>query len=142
VVAELLLPVEFQVLGDGETDLVLAEQADRPALGDRGKPCGYRVYVDRGRKLAFQAEQDGLVAAVSLPGQAERAVQAHAHLLDLRHQAVFAQPDGEHPGCLHRPDGVRARRADTHLEQVKHADRHARSSRDADVNRRLRSGRR
>src|SRR5271157_3453983 len=84
----------------------------------------HRLHVDGGRPLALQSEQDGLVAAVSRAGQAERAVQGHPYRSHLRQQAVVPQALGEHPGRLHRADRVRARRADAHLEQVEDADRH------------------
>jgi len=71
VVAELLLAVELQVLGDGEGDLVLAEQPQFPVVRDGGQAGRDRVHVDRRGLLALEPEQDGLVAAVSLPGQAE-----------------------------------------------------------------------
>src|SRR4029077_17429870 len=84
-----------------------------------------RVDVDGAGLLALEPEQDGLVAAVSLAGQAQGPVQADAHRLDPRHEAVGAEALGEHPGRLHRPDGMRTRRADADLEQIEDADRHA-----------------
>jgi hypothetical protein len=40
-------------------------------------------------------------------------------------QPVSVQATGKGAGGLHRPDGMRARRADADFEQVEDADRHA-----------------
>ena len=83
---------------------MLAEQPHGPASRDGLQAGRYRVHVDGGRLLALEPEQDGLIAAVSRAGQAERAVQGHPYRLHPWQQAVVPKASGEHPGRLHRAD--------------------------------------
>jgi hypothetical protein len=63
VVAELLPAVELQVLAEGEGDLVLAQQPQRPAFRDRREAARDSVHVDGGRLLALSPSR----TALSLP---------------------------------------------------------------------------
>jgi hypothetical protein len=118
------LPLEDQVLADDERDLVLAEQLDASGLAHLGQAGVDGVDVDEFRLFARQAEQHGLVAAVTLAGQAERAVQDGLDASGRLQQPVGLQAAGELVRGGHRAAGVGARRADTDLEEVEDTDRH------------------
>ncbi|MNF83664.1 hypothetical protein D3C84_659890 [compost metagenome] len=105
-----------QVFFLDEADRFFAEQSQfagfaqgRQASGDTGNLDGIRL-------LALEAEQHRLVAAVALAGGAERAVQLDFDRLGADQQAVAAQTFGEAGGGAHRPDRVRAGRADADFE--------------------------
>ena len=80
--------------------------------------------IDGGRLLAFEAEQHGLVAAVTLARRAQRAVQLDAQPLDPVEDAVVLETQREQPRRPHRSDRMRARRTDADLEEIKDADGH------------------
>ena len=89
-----------------------------PARGP-GRPCS--------RRLARKRERNRAVGAVALAGEGERAVQADASA------GALSPASGEAPprrsgGRHHRPDGVRARRADADLEDIEDAEEHRENS--------------
>ncbi|GAA2891024.1 hypothetical protein GCM10020220_096490 [Nonomuraea rubra] len=85
------LALEDQVLADDEGDLAGAVELDGARLAHPGDPGVDGVHVHQLGLLAGQAEQDRLVAAVALAGQAERAVQDGLHARDPLQQAVLVQ---------------------------------------------------
>jgi len=118
-------PVVMQdhVVGLGEGDLVHGQERDPAILADAAQDRRYGVGVDLLRDLAGKAEQDRLVAAVALADERQRAVERHRQAPDPVEQPVGLQRHDETMGGAHRPDRVRARRADAHLEQIERADR-------------------
>lgn len=71
--------VEDQVPLFVESDGGLAAEAQFAAVSDRLQQGGYGVHVDGLRLVSLEAEQHRLVAAMSLAGGAERAVELHFH---------------------------------------------------------------
>ena len=71
--------MQHQVAVRIEADPMLAEQVQGTVLPDHGDPVWHAVGVDRARILAGQAEQHRTVAAVPVPGRAERAEQFGPH---------------------------------------------------------------
>ncbi|GAA3134895.1 hypothetical protein GCM10020001_066900 [Nonomuraea salmonea] len=118
------LTLEDEVLADDERDLMSAEERDRARLAHGGDAGVHGVDVDQLRLFARQAQQDGLVTAVALAGQAERAVQDDLHAGHLVEHSVLVQAAGELVSGGHRAARVGARRADADLEEVEDADRH------------------
>ena len=116
--------MQDHVVVDGERDGVLAGEGQlaRAADGLDARRGGGRV--DELGPLALAPQHDGLDAAVAVPGRPEGAEQLAADPGDPREQAVVAQTEGERAGGPHGTDGVRAGRADPHLEQVEGADGH------------------
>jgi len=124
--------VERQALAPVQDDVGVGVEGDLAAPG-QGKPAGlpdpgdqrlggHRVH--RLRVLAGEPEHERLHAAVAVPGGAERAEQFHPQPGHPRHQALGGQRLGEHARRPHRPDRMRARRADPDLEKLERADRH------------------
>ncbi len=106
-----------------EADLRQADAGKRLRRRDAFEDCGNTVRVDRVRRLAGQRQRDGAVGAVSLPGEGERAVQAHRQSprLSGKRAEVFVR---KAPRRHHWPDGVRTRRPDADLEDVEDAEEH------------------
>ena len=88
-----------------------------PRLGGRG--------VDEVGSLALEPEHDGLDRAVAVPGGSERAEHLRPDPGGVDEQPVGCQTVDERVRGPHRPDRVRARRADADLVQVEGADGHA-----------------
>jgi hypothetical protein len=119
-----LAPVEHDVVIHGEGDEVLARQPEL-AFGANGLDAGFGGHrVDQVGLLAFEAQDDRLDAPVPVPGRTERPEEFAAHAGDTRQQPFVAEPGREGAGRTHGSDGVRAGRADAHLEQVEGADGH------------------
>ncbi|MCY1221903.1 hypothetical protein D9M72_339760 [compost metagenome] len=122
-----LAPVEGDVLLLDEGHDVLAQQGQLAAGAQRGQLLVDGIGIDGVGRLPHQAEDHALVGAVTLAGGAQRAVQLHAHAGHLRQQAIALKPLRKHQGRAHRAHGMRARRADAHLEQIENADCHGKS---------------
>jgi len=89
-----------------ETDRLFSQQTQAAAVADRRQPFRDAGGIDLLRLFAFEAEDHRLVAAMTLAGGAERAVQLDAHALGRIQQAVPLQARGEPPGCAHGADSV------------------------------------
>ncbi len=104
-----------------EGDLVLAEQADAPARADALHRGLDAVRIDGLGVGAFEAGEHGAIGAVAEAREGERAVETYGDLLRRRELPRALQRQHELPRRPHRPHGVRARRADADLEDVKDA---------------------
>jgi hypothetical protein len=124
VVGQRLAAVQHQVLALDEAHRLHAGEADAVLATDAREPGVDLLGVDPLRRLAFEAQQHRLVAAVPLAGGAEGAEQLGLHPGHLAEQALVAEPGHEQQGRPHRPDGVGRRGADTDLEQIENADCH------------------
>ena len=82
------------------------------------------VRVDAVRNLAGKPEQNRAVGIVPAAGQRERSIKVDDDAGGLSQLAARRELVGETAGRAHRPDGVRARRPEADLEQVKCADEH------------------
>jgi hypothetical protein len=115
---------EHQVGGLVEGDRVPSEDGQAPARPDRGHPRRDAVDIHGVRLLALEAQQDGHVRGVAAARRTQRAVELGPHAGHALEHARPVQPVRERGGRPHRPDRVRAGRADADLEQVERADRH------------------
>ncbi len=104
-----------------ERNAVFAEQVQSAVAANVLQAGGDGFGVDGVRVFTFEAEQHGLVAAVTFAGGAERAVQLDAHAGGGGQQVFTAQTFGETRSGTHRADGVGTGGADANLEQVEHA---------------------
>ncbi|MCY1230156.1 hypothetical protein D9M72_425590 [compost metagenome] len=127
MLGQCLAAVEGDVLLLDEGHDMAAQQRQLARLAQRRESGVDGIGIDGVGRLAHQAEDHALVGAVPLAGGAERAVQLDPHAGHLRQQAVALQPLREHQGRAHRAHGMRARRADAHLEQIENADCHGKS---------------
>ncbi len=119
-----LAAVQDDVVVHGERDRVLAGQRQLARAADGLDARIGRARVDELGPFALQPQDDGLDAAVPVPGRAERAEQLAADPGDPREQPLLLQAEDEGAGGPHRADGVRTGRADPDLEQVEGADGH------------------
>jgi hypothetical protein len=120
------LPLEQQVLGGLEVDVLLLEQLQPSGFLDPLDELRDSLDLDAFGRLAQQAEDDGLVAAVAPPRSAEAAEQLGADRLRSLDELRVVQILSEHPPGSHRSDRMRAARADSDLEELEDADRHRR----------------
>ena len=103
---QLVAAVEDQRLLEIEVDLARAEQADALRRRHLCHALLHAVDVARRGLVALEAENDRLVAAVTLAGEAERAEQLDLHARRLRELAVGFEALDEALGGAHRADGV------------------------------------
>ncbi len=120
-----LVAVEQQVERLVELDLMRAGQP-QPARGADARERGLdRFRLDPVRTVALEPEQHRAVRAVPAPGQRQRAVQLHADPRGALEQPPPRQVCDERAGGIHRPHGVRTRRAEADLEDVEDGEGHA-----------------
>ena len=106
-----------------EGDVRQADRGEALRLGERGENRRHAIGIDRVRRLAGERQRDRAVGAVALAGEGERAVQADrqpARSAGERAEILLDETARGH----HRPDRVRARRADADLEDVEDAEKH------------------
>lgn len=126
VEGQLVRAVEDQVTLGHEGHRVLLHQRQAVALADGLHPAGDGVHGHGVGHVPHQAQQHRAVAAMATPGGAQGAHQHHPDALHTGQQPAVHQVLREMPGRAHRPDGVRTRRADAHLEEVQDGDSHVR----------------
>ena len=116
--------VHQQLLFLPECDGLAAQQCQGLAGGRCGDDAGHGFHIDRVRGVAYQAQHDGEIGAVTLAGGAQGAVQLAFHACGGVKQLLALQRQRKHAGGPHRPHGVRAAGPDANLEEVENADGH------------------
>ena len=119
-----LVTVKQQVERLVEGDFVLAREQDAARAADAFERRLHRGRIDRGRLIAFEAEQDRAIGAVPVAGQGQRAIDLRRDLVDASAAATSLEVVRERAGGVHRPHRVGARRADADLEDVEDAEVH------------------
>ena len=126
VAGKRLGPVQGEVGGFVEGDVVPAAEADAVAGADGGQDSRNAVGVDGVRLFAGQAQQHGLIGAVADSRQRQRAEQFGVNPRDPGQRAALFKAGDEGGSRLHRSDGVGAGRPYADLEDVENAYRHGR----------------
>ena len=120
--------VRLEIKGDGFAARRLGLVQGEAAVCLDGSDGGLDVFDGNAvRQVAHQAEEDGDVGIVTAPGEGERAVNIGTDGGGAREQVLRQQFVDELPARFHRPDGVRAGRADADFVHVKDAN-HERNS--------------
>ena len=113
-----------------ELDGMLAENMQPAVASNRFESCRDASGIHMLRGVAFQSQDHGLVAAVTLAGGAQRSVELGLDGAGARQQAARTQPVGKASRGLHGPDRMRAGGSDADAEQIEYADGHSRFSLD------------
>jgi hypothetical protein len=107
-----------------EGDVAAGEQVHAAGFANASQQRGHGFHIHGIRLMPGQAQQHGLVAAMSLAGGAQRAIQLDTHAGRGGKHARRLQAQHEQAGRAHRTHGVRTGRTDADLEQVEDADGH------------------
>ena len=86
------------------------------------------VWVNAVGHQATEPKHDGRIRTMPLAGRTQRAIEAGFDSSDLAQLPAFRQPPHKHGSRLHRANGMRRRRANANLEQVKNTQGHGRLS--------------
>ena len=122
-----LLLMKEQVASFVEGNGAPSKEEEAAAASDRFDLLGDAIDVNAVGSFAGQAEQNGAISSVSLPGERERAEQFDGHFVDAVKCACAIYLVQKAVRRAHGADRVRARGADADLEEIEDADGHCSS---------------
>ena len=123
------VPGQINVPPLDEADVTPAQKREPAGVANRRHRPRDRRRVDVFGLVPEQAQNHRGDRAVAGPSQGQRALQLDVDAVDGLEDAALDARLQKAPGDPHRPDRVRARRADADAEQVEDRDQGAHSSR-------------